>query len=181
MGIGKQIRAVWNRMFESFEVERREPVVNNVYSHFAVHKISKRIVLDGVEYEWWVTANTPWNEPGFISIGVSPNYDIYRRLDYDKIENFNTIFADGSPVVEALADEVHQIWCNWMMYQFEQGWEADYHGAWTMNEHSYRRWQRLMKTPYAQLSEDEKQSDRKVAKRYLQVMLGVGDGQIESG
>ncbi len=80
--------------------------------------------------------------------------------------------ADGDSLLERMADEVHQIWCGWMEYMFKKGVRGpESLSRWRMDELSRRRWVRQMKTPYAQLSEDEKKSDRELARRYLNIAL----------
>jgi hypothetical protein len=69
------------------------------------------------------------------------------------------LLPSGNPKLERMADEVHQVWCEWMQYMFSQDFYA------------YIRWIRQMKTPYAQLSESEKESDREIARRYLEIVL----------
>ena len=71
-------------------------------------------------------------------------------------------FADGDPTLERVAGEVHQVWCRWMMYMFNSQTAA-----------AIARWERQMQTPYAQLSEEEKASDREIARRYLDIVLST--------
>ena len=80
-------------------------------------------------------------------------------------------FVDENSKLERMADEAHQVWCNWMEYMFKQGSTRSDNGPWIMNESAKRRWARQMITPYAQLSESEKASDRDIAKRYLDIAL----------
>lgn len=80
-------------------------------------------------------------------------------------------FMDGDPRLERMADEVHQIWCTWMEYMFNQGSPILGNASWVMNKSAKYRWTRQMITPYAQLSEDEKVSDREIARRYLDIAL----------
>lgn len=81
----------------------------------------------------------------------------------------DVLFKDGDHDLERMADEVHQIWCEWMEYLFKQGKHMSVSGqsVWVMNDSSKRRWRRQMRTPYAMLSEGEKASDREIARRYL--------------
>jgi hypothetical protein len=77
-------------------------------------------------------------------------------------------YKNGDPNLERMADEVHQVWTNWMRYMLGNGFPRP-GGGWIMNDDVYKRWQRQMNTPYAQLSEKEKESDREIARRYLDV------------
>jgi hypothetical protein len=72
---------------------------------------------------------------------------------------------------EQLAVLAHEQWSGWMQYQFEKGtFNSD--GTWTMPTWAVERWQRQARTPYSELSEQEKDSDRAEADRILAV-LGV--------
>lgn len=77
-------------------------------------------------------------------------------------------FEDGDIGLEAMADEVHQVWCMWMEYLFKQGWTLTDKGF-KIDSESVKRWKRQMITPYAQLSEIEKRSERAIASRYLNI------------
>lgn len=60
---------------------------------------------------------------------------------------------------EKLAALIHKQWSGWMEYLFSKGtFNPD--GTWTMPAWAVVRWTRQMKTDYADLSEDEKESDR---------------------
>ena len=82
---------------------------------------------------------------------------------HDKI-----LFEDGDLGLEEMADVVHQVWCMWMEYMFSKGLVLRDKGF-KINPAEHGRWRRQMITPYAQLSEDEKQSDRDIARRYLNI------------
>jgi len=83
-----------------------------------------------------------------------------------------------SKLIEMMADEVHQVWCNWMKYMFSQGYpRGTTHpmGSWVMPPEKFDRWYSQMITPYAQLTEKEKESDRKIAERYLDLLAIMTD------
>lgn len=63
---------------------------------------------------------------------------------------------------ESLARCLHErIWAGWMSYMFSKGTlNAD--GTWTMPKWAVDRWTRQMNTPYAELPEPEKTSDREL-------------------
>ena len=70
---------------------------------------------------------------------------------------------------EALADFAHEQWSGWMGYLFSCGtFNGD--GTWIMPAWAVERWTRQMKTPYIELSEEEKESDRREAKRMIAVI-----------
>ena len=71
---------------------------------------------------------------------------------------------------EALARYSHDdAWSGWMRYMFSKGIFND-DGTWTMPATFVERWQRQMETPYDQLTEQEKQSDRAEADKMLAVL-----------
>lgn len=81
---------------------------------------------------------------------------------------------------EQLAAYAHEAWSGWMRYMFQQGGgEMIYHVegeelfCWMMSPTSFQRWQRQMKTPYADLPESEKESDRSEADRILAIINGT--------
>lgn len=71
---------------------------------------------------------------------------------------------------EALAEYSHNsAWSGWMRYMFSKGTFND-DGTWTMPAWAVERWQRQMNTPYSDLSEEEKKSDRKEASEMIALM-----------
>ena len=83
-----------------------------------------------------------------------------------------------SKLIEMMADEVHQVWCNWMKYMFSQGYpRGTTHpmGSWVMPPEKFARWHRQMITHYVHLTEKEKESDRKIAERYLDLLAIMTD------
>ena len=62
---------------------------------------------------------------------------------------------------EKLAEETHNVWSSWMKYMFSKGKDT-LGGTWVMPKWAVQRWTRQMNTPYSDLSEEEKQSDRGV-------------------
>jgi len=60
---------------------------------------------------------------------------------------------------EKLADQEHERWSGWMRYMFDN---------WT--EENIKRWKYQMVTPYSELPEHSKDSDRKEADKTLEVV-----------
>ncbi len=70
---------------------------------------------------------------------------------------------------EKLAEYAHNAWSGWMKYMFSQA-PSNADGTWTMSVEMIKRWQRQMYTPYAELPEAEKASDRAEADAILAIM-----------
>jgi len=70
---------------------------------------------------------------------------------------------------ETLADYSHSAWAGWMKYQFSKA-ELQPDGTWIIPAWAVERWQRQMNTPYAELPEEEKASDRKGADEILAIV-----------
>lgn len=67
---------------------------------------------------------------------------------------------------EQLAALAHEQWSGWMRYMFGKGkWNKN--GTWTMPTWAVERWGRQMDTPYADLPDDERASDRTEADKAL--------------
>lgn len=69
---------------------------------------------------------------------------------------------------EKLADLVHKQWSGWMKYLFMKG-THNKDGTWTMPKWAVDRWARQMNTPYQELPEEEKDTDRGEADKFLEV------------
>lgn len=70
---------------------------------------------------------------------------------------------------EQLADNQHEIWAHWMRYQFSQCHVAE-GGHLIIPAEKVERWQRQMETPYSELTEAEKNSDRDQASKVIGVI-----------
>jgi hypothetical protein len=77
---------------------------------------------------------------------------------------------------ELLAEYAHEAWSGWMKWMFETGGKLMYtdstHAVWAMHPDKFVRWQRQMNTPYADLPESEKASDRDEANK-IRRLLGL--------
>ena len=69
--------------------------------------------------------------------------------------------------LEPLAEAVHESWSRWMEYLFNQC--TYFNGTATIPAELVARWERQLETPYSELSEAEKESDRIEARKYLEV------------
>ena len=62
-------------------------------------------------------------------------------------------------LIEQLADKEHASWARWMQYLFSKC-IRQYDGSFVIRRELAERWQRQVEMPYAELTEQEKQSDR---------------------
>lgn len=67
---------------------------------------------------------------------------------------------------EVLADTQHSIWSHWMVYLFSRCTKND-DGSMTIPPDLVERWNRQLDTPYQDLSEAEKGSDRDQADKVI--------------
>lgn len=68
--------------------------------------------------------------------------------------------------VEKGADIEHDRWARWQKYMFSKG-VVDSDGVFHLPKEFVDRWFRQVDTPYSELSEPEKESDRKETRNYL--------------
>lgn len=72
-------------------------------------------------------------------------------------------------LMEKLAERAHDSWSHWMQYLFSRSCkQAD--GSVIIPAELVERWKRQMHTPYSQLSEQEKLSDREQAETIFQII-----------
>ena len=62
-------------------------------------------------------------------------------------------------LIEWVSEIVHNQWANWAEYILDN-----------MTEENIKRWRRQIETSYEDLSEEEKDSDRYFAKKYVHLM-----------
>ena len=72
-------------------------------------------------------------------------------------------------MVEVMASLVHDIWARWIDYLFSKS-EMNEDGSCTIPASLVDRWQRQKETFYEDLSEEERYSDREIAKEILMVV-----------
>lgn len=83
----------------------------------------------------------------------------------------------NNDIIEKLADYEHDRWSRWQKYLFSKC-IVNKDGTLTIPKEFVDRWTRQMNTNYANLSEEEKDSDRKEAIRILKIINAV-DGSNE--
>lgn len=90
-------------------------------------------------------------------------------------------------LIEALSDKEHDSWARWQQYLFskcDDWYETDVHGQEIYSGkiiplELVERWQRQIETPYAELSEQEKQSDRDEVAHILPIIREYIAGQAD--
>ncbi|EXG81178.1 hypothetical protein [Cryptosporangium arvum] len=75
-------------------------------------------------------------------------------------------------LLEELAAVEHERWAHWQRYLHSRG-ERAADGSLVLPAELVERWERQIATPYAELSEAEKTSDREQVLRYLPVIEAV--------
>ena len=68
---------------------------------------------------------------------------------------------DGNFILESMADCVHEVWAKWMKSVLDRC--RNENGDLAIPYELAARWDRQIKTGYEDLSEEEKESDRKVS------------------
>lgn len=89
----------------------------------------------------------------------------------DRIAAISAAPVDAEGMVERLAALCHEQWSGWMRYLFDR---CDYSGKEvTIPLVWFHRWQRQMKTDYADLPKNEKESDRVEAQRIIATLEAI--------
>ena len=68
--------------------------------------------------------------------------------------------------IEKGADLEHNRWARWQKYLFSKCTKNE-DGTLTIPRWAVERWSREIDTPYSELSEEQKESDRKEVRKYL--------------
>lgn len=76
---------------------------------------------------------------------------------------------DSPELLEKLAAVEHERWAHWQQYMHDHCQRAD-DGSLIIPAEAARRWQAQIDTPYADLTEAEKESDRDQVRRYLPII-----------
>jgi len=75
---------------------------------------------------------------------------------------------EGNTMREKLANLAHEMWSEWMKCLFSKCIQPAYNGTLIIPAWAVNRWSRQMKTPYSELSEEEKESGRREADNMLE-------------
>ncbi|MFF3657341.1 hypothetical protein [Streptomyces olivochromogenes] len=75
--------------------------------------------------------------------------------------------------MEELASVEHERWSHWQRYLHSQCVRDNDDGSLIIPAVLVQRWEQQMNTPYSELSEKEKESDREQVRRYLPIIAGM--------
>ncbi len=71
--------------------------------------------------------------------------------------------------IESLADVEHEGWSRWMKHLFTVS-KKNKDGSVTIPKDKVERWERQIKTDYEDLSNKEKESDRKEVRKFVKIL-----------
>jgi hypothetical protein len=85
-----------------------------------------------------------------------------------------------SDLLETLASIEHERWSHWQLYVHSKCIPQRADGSLVIPAELAQRWERQASTPYAFLTEAEKESDRQQVRRYLPIIAQAfaNDGRI---
>jgi hypothetical protein len=76
-------------------------------------------------------------------------------------------------LLETLASVEHERWSHWQRHLHSKCVPQGDGGALLIPAELVRRWDKQMNTPYSELSEEEKESDREQVRKYLPLIANV--------
>ena len=79
---------------------------------------------------------------------------------------------ENADLLEQLAAIEHERWAHWQRFMHEQGLRQP-DGSIVLPAKLVTKWDRLIDTPYSQLTEKERESDREQVRRYLPIVAGA--------
>jgi hypothetical protein len=89
--------------------------------------------------------------------------------------NSDEVAARLSGLIDALASIEHERWAHWQQYMHSKGQRGP-DGSLILPAELVNRWENQVNTPYKDLSEAEKESDREQVRRYLPLITAsLGD------
>jgi hypothetical protein len=83
---------------------------------------------------------------------------------------------NSAQLIERLAAVEHERWAHWQQYVHDQSMRAQ-DGSLVISPELVQRWDDQIATPYSELSETEKESDREQVRRYLPIVTEVVLGE----
>lgn len=99
-------------------------------------------------------------------------YDDYQTTELNPIGRMTNKERSIDEIVEEFANLEHERWSKWQSYLHSKCVEhSDGKGEWVcFPAELYKRWERQIATPYAELSEKEKESDREQVYPYIKTL-----------
>lgn len=82
-------------------------------------------------------------------------------------------------LLETLADIEHERWSHWQRHMHSKA-ERQLDGSLVIPAELVEQWERQIATPYAELSDQEKESDREQVRKYLPVIVEALSKQDDS-
>lgn len=76
---------------------------------------------------------------------------------------------DEKALLEELAAIEHERWAHWQRFMHGKG-ERKPDGSLVLPADLIAKWERLIEAPYAQLTDNERESDREQVRRYLPII-----------
>lgn len=86
--------------------------------------------------------------------------------------NAPDIRARLDAAIDRLADIEHERWSHWQKYMHEKGVRQE-DGSMVIPADLVAQWDKQIETPFAELSEDEKDSDREQVRKYLPAVVDI--------
>ena len=168
-----------------YPLQRHESLYSCVGHIHSLYQIAKNMVNVGVD-AWsfrpvpieWVLASRNSEKVGHWDANVYPDAGILWQEDVtNKIQRksdageptIEIIKENKDAIVEQCSAIAHEVWSGWMEYMFDKCTEVG-DGNYEIPAQLVERWQRQMKTPYQDLSDKEKESDREEANKYIEVL-----------
>lgn len=74
-------------------------------------------------------------------------------------------------LLETLASIEHERWSHWQNYMHSKCIPQSNDGALLIPADLVKRWEKQSATPYSELTEEEKESDREQVRKYLPIIL----------
>lgn len=75
---------------------------------------------------------------------------------------------------EMVADLCHKIWCDWMVYVFSECLVDMKDGTMIIPAWAVKKWNRQLQTHYLDLSDEEQESDRIEARKFIELWRMIG-------
>ena len=76
-------------------------------------------------------------------------------------------------LVETLASVEHERWSHWQRYLHSKCVPQGDDGALLIPADMVKRWEKQIATPYSELTDEEKESDREQVRKYLTLIVDV--------